>query len=54
MNCAMKAALDSGDVLLDLGDISRTACCFDDFVLDLDFDESRAVHSGHLRIALLC
>jgi CheY-like chemotaxis protein len=35
-----ESTLDSGDVLLDLGDISRTsAAASDDFVLDLDFDE---------------
>ena len=33
---------DSGDVLLDLGDIRRTSATSDDFVLDLDFDEGQA------------
>jgi CheY-like chemotaxis protein len=34
---------DSGDVLLDLGDISRTsAAATDDFVLDLDLDEPQS------------
>jgi CheY-like chemotaxis protein len=33
---------DSGDVLLDLGDIRRTSAASDDFVLDLDFDEGQA------------
>lgn len=35
-----ESALDQGDVLLDLGDISRAPItASDDFVLDLDFDE---------------
>jgi CheY-like chemotaxis protein len=33
---------DSGEVLLDLGDIRRTSAASDDFVLDLDFDEGQA------------
>lgn len=38
-----ESPLDQGDVLLDLGDISRTsAVTSDDFVLDLDFDEPRS------------
>ncbi len=37
------SSMDSGDVLLDLGDISRTsAASSDDFVLDLDFDEPQS------------
>ncbi|HET9787217.1 MAG TPA: response regulator, partial [Pyrinomonadaceae bacterium] len=32
---------DSGDVLLDLGDIRRTSSASDDFVLDLDFEEGQ-------------
>ena len=36
-------AADPGDVLLDLGDISRTSAgASDDFVLDLDFDEPQS------------
>jgi len=39
-----ESTLDSGDVLLDLGDISRTSvAASEDFVLDLDFDEPQAV-----------
>jgi CheY-like chemotaxis protein len=35
-----ESTLDSGDVLLDLGDIGRTSTAApDDFVLDIDFDE---------------
>jgi CheY-like chemotaxis protein len=41
------STVDSGEVLLDLGDISRTsAASSDDFVLDLDFDEPQPAVAG--------